>query len=704
MRLISSCLVPIVLVAGLVDAAAAVKVIPAPKSCPNADPARPVRVLPSRANALDLLGSVTQLLAPRGRPVLDSNFATTLAINNRATPPLRAQALEDAQITDENAFVLADGLGVTMGGAYRRKAFYRSVDDGRTVEIGEIGPAVSALIKLANATSAGDSAEGKCAFASGVEPYQGGRWTPPAGGTLDVLGKAYGRPAGSPGADPFGNSRPFQTAPIGAAAGPRIETWDGKDFFGVATNSRLALTGATPSDRAAGRTGSDLTENPAYPSGHTTFGYTQALLLAMMVPERYRALAFRGSEYGHSRIVIGAHYTLDVIAGRTLATYDLAQGLAGRPGYPRGLRAALAAAAVELRTYLTANGCPSIAACAREPIVRSENADVVAAGAPRGAPPAAAYRFRLTYGLAPLAPPDAAPEPVPAEAAALLETRFPYLTLEQRRDILRTTEGPSGHFLDIDPVKGSLLSLGKGDASTEAGVYSRLNLFAAAGGYGRFDRDIVVDQEVATVTEPDLRPFADLARTDVWSNDIDGPGGLTKRGSGTLTLTGANTYVGPTIVEGGTLEVTGSTRSSIHIAKGGTLAGIGRLNDVSVATGGSIAAGARDGAFDSHAGPLRLDGSLDMSPGSAFLVLEAPNDDGAARVGGRARIDGARLVITSRTAPQSGRRYRLLIAAGGISGRFFEVASSDPALSPKLSYEADAVYLTMERRQLGRAP
>ena len=53
---------------------------------------------------------------------------------------------------------------------------------------------------------------------------------------------------------------------------------------------------------------------------------------------------------------------------------------------------------------------------------------------------------------------------------------------------------------------------------------------------------------------------------------ITGMGGLTKEGIGTLTLSGANTYTGSTVVSAGTLDVTGSLASSdITVSVGGTL-------------------------------------------------------------------------------------------------------------------------------------
>lgn len=69
---------------------------------------------------------------------------------------------------------------------------------------------------------------------------------------------------------------------------------------------------------------------------------------------------------------------------------------------------------------------------------------------------------------------------------------------------------------------------------------------------------------------------------------------LTKTGSGTQTLGGANTYSGPTLVNEGRLFVNGSlaAASSVTVASGATMGGTGIVNGaVSVASGGRIESG-----------------------------------------------------------------------------------------------------------------
>ena len=195
------------------------------------------------------------------------------------------------------------------------------------------------------------------------------------GGAPDPFGRAYGRPAGSPGADAYGDCRPFQTEPT-------VLPIVGLDYFNVPADNVVYNRGPVM----------NLTDSPSYPSGHTTYGYMGSILLAVLVPSRYQEMIARGSEYGNDRILMGAHYAMDVLGGRTLATYDLAHLLANDPAYmarplrdvaattgmsaPRvsvtisDFQAAVKAARDDLTKVLEAACGNTVEVCAREDIGR----------------------------------------------------------------------------------------------------------------------------------------------------------------------------------------------------------------------------------------------------------------------------------------------------------------------------------------------
>jgi len=62
-----------------------------------------------------------------------------------------------------------------------------------------------------------------------------------------------------------------------------------------------------------------LRSNGSYPSGHTAIGWTWALLLAEIAPERASEILNRGRSYGHSRVVCNVHWYSDVVQGQALA-------------------------------------------------------------------------------------------------------------------------------------------------------------------------------------------------------------------------------------------------------------------------------------------------------------------------------------------------------------------------------------------------
>jgi len=417
-------------------------------------------------NALRGLAPVTALNnTAAGKAALAANLTVTGKIQNgiahRPTllpfPEQQQQALRDCFITSGDANGLADALGSKLGGVYQTAASYTSADDGKTVSFTNISPAVAHLIGYAFATTSSDSGSGKFFFANattdGTKPV-----SPDAiailkavNGTTDIFGKAYNLPAGSQGADAFGDSRPFQTE-------PHFTPINGKDFFAVQSSNIAYLRGPAQ----------NLVDSPSYPSGHTTYGYTESLVLALLVPQRYPQMVTRAAEYGDNRIIAGAHYAMDVLGGRALALHDIAQMLANKPGYVAVARGgmqidnfpdALAAARADVTKALEAGCGATIAVCAKQDKSRFahpiRNQAFYELTQTYGLPVVFAQNAKGTEDVGKLAP----------EAGYLLTAAFPTLTLAQADAILTATEGPGGGFLD----NGSAF-----------GVYSRLDLYRAA--------------------------------------------------------------------------------------------------------------------------------------------------------------------------------------------------------------------------------
>lgn len=64
---------------------------------------------------------------------------------------------------------------------------------------------------------------------------------------------------------------------------------------------------------------------PSYPSSHSAVGWTVALVLAELCPERADLILKAGYEYGQSRVIAGYHYQSDVDAARLAASACVAR-------------------------------------------------------------------------------------------------------------------------------------------------------------------------------------------------------------------------------------------------------------------------------------------------------------------------------------------------------------------------------------------
>lgn len=89
-----------------------------------------------------------------------------------------------------------------------------------------------------------------------------------------------------------------------------------------------------------------LLGNGSYPSGHSMIGWTWALVLGELVPDKASAVLTRGREFGDSRIICGVHFQSDVVAGRTLAA-----AMISRLHADKAFQADLAAAKREIEAF-----------------------------------------------------------------------------------------------------------------------------------------------------------------------------------------------------------------------------------------------------------------------------------------------------------------------------------------------------------------
>ncbi|MGA0602888.1 acid phosphatase [Caulobacter sp. KR2-114] len=87
-----------------------------------------------------------------------------------------------------------------------------------------------------------------------------------------------------------------------------------------------------------------MASNASYPSGHSMIGWSWALVLAELAPDRAETLMENARDFAESRVICGVHYQSDVDAGRTLGAAMVAREHA-EPAF----RADLARAKLELQ-------------------------------------------------------------------------------------------------------------------------------------------------------------------------------------------------------------------------------------------------------------------------------------------------------------------------------------------------------------------
>ena len=69
----------------------------------------------------------------------------------------------------------------------------------------------------------------------------------------------------------------------------------------------------------------ELNPHKSFPSGHTLLGWSSALLMMEINPDRANEILARGYRYGENRLVVGAHWQSDTDAARLAASVAYAR-------------------------------------------------------------------------------------------------------------------------------------------------------------------------------------------------------------------------------------------------------------------------------------------------------------------------------------------------------------------------------------------
>ncbi|UXM95533.1 autotransporter domain-containing protein [Bartonella sp. HY329] len=334
----------------------------------------------------------------------------------------------------------------------------------------------------------------------------------------------------------------------------------------------------------------------SYPSGHTWKGYRQAIALSLLFPERGDELFSRALQFGESRVIVNAHFPTDTIASRIGTYYTLSNLLADDD-----ITAEIVENAKALRQSMDPLCELDMRQCLEQqarPVYDSHAADNFSIGY---------YGSRQSNDNSYFDP-----QKFNMQTGYLLRLRFPYLNPEDWRDILASTAYPEDSLAGWSIEQGNDMS-----------YWGLINLPAAYNGPAHLYRDMTINQNINTAND-----ISGFGAFDIWKNNIDGDGHLTKNGDGTLVLSGQNSFGGFTLnggqlilngqnnlttqsnINGGELAVLGQLSSDLLVNNSGILSGTGSTGNVVMNNGAILRPGTTN-----NAGTLVINGNLTLNDG-----------------------------------------------------------------------------------------
>ena len=159
-----------------------------------------------------------------------------------------------------------------------------------------------------------------------------------------------------------------------------------------------------------------------------------------------------------------------------------------------------------------------------------------------------------------------------------------------------------------------------------------------------------------------------------------GGGRLTKVGTGTLTLSGANLHTGGTLVNAGRLQVINTAGSAtgtgvVTVQTAGTLGGTGIISgQVQVRSGGILA----PGAPNTVGGTLTLNNGFSMASGARLLIKHNAILNDKLAVTGNVLLGGTLEITNMGDTYTAGRSLTLFTATGTVTGAFESIEPATP--------------------------
>ncbi|MCT9979568.1 histone H1-like repetitive region-containing protein [Acinetobacter sp. I-MWF] len=321
-------------------------------------------------------------------------------------------------------------------------------------------------------------------------------------------------------------------------------------------------------------------------------------------------------------------------------------------------------------------------------------------------------------------------------ALAVLMERFPYMSSSQTVSVLKTTAADmdeNGRVTDgrakvIDKyfgwgkidlenaIKGPAMFASADDVKNMLAEDVKQNLGDdldnLANTFGNGDFTVNMGQGIKYDIGTTRERSCDAAECsfDTWSNNIAGSGGLIKKGSGTLQLSGNNTYAGNTFINEGGIDITGSLSSGIIVNKLGTLSGQGQSATIEINSGRFAPSLYNQTGFST----FTINGDIKFSPDATYSAKIRDKNEQVDKlvVRGNAYLNGAnfqtyeqspdKLLGKNDTLRYQGNEYTLMDATkiNGIFNNNYLTSIATENIQPELTKTEEDKKLKLQFRDL----